>query len=191
MTSRVALGAILLGGGVLWLLSSLGVFDLSYGTWVGILLIGIGLAIALTPGRHGLLTVLGILVLLAGMPIAVAGDLVTGDVGEATEAPATPAEIAKYEHGIGKLTIDLTASGLERADLEVEGRLGIGELLVLVPATATVVVDAKVGIGNVDALGAHEDGLDVELSERFPGAGEQEIALDLEAGIGDVRVRRG
>jgi hypothetical protein len=191
MTSRVALGAILLGGGVLWLLSNLGAFDLSYGTWIGILLIAIGLAIALTPGRHGLLTVFGILVLLAGMPVAVAGDLVTGDVGEAIETPAIPAEIAKYEHGIGKLTIDLTAPGLEGEDLDVEGRLGIGELLVLVPATATVVVDAKVGIGNVDALDSEESGVDVELDERFPGRGEQEITLDLEAGIGDIRVRRG
>jgi hypothetical protein len=190
MTSRIALGAILLGGGLLWLLSNLGAFDLSYTTWIGILLVAIGLAIALTPGRHGLLTLLGILVLLAGLPAALAGDVWSGDVGEAIEAPAIPAEIDAYEHGVGKHTIDLTAPGLEDEDLTVEGRLGIGELLVLVPPQADLVVDAHVGVGNVDALGVEENGLDVDLDEDFSGAGEYRISLELEVGIGDIRIRR-
>lgn len=190
MTSRVALGAILLGGGVLWLLSSAGVLDLSYQTWIGILLIAIGLAIAFTPGHHGLLTLIGILVILAGLPALVVGDLVTGDVGDAIEAPATPADIDTFEHGIGKLTVDLTAPGLEGEDLEIDAKLGIGDLLVLVPEDADVTVDAHVGAGNIDALGQQEDGLDVDLDEEFPGLGEREIALELEVGIGNIRVER-
>lgn len=190
MTSRVALGAILLGGGVLWLLSSAGVLDLSYQTWIGILLIAIGLAIAFTPGHHGLLTLIGILVILAGLPALVVGDLVTGDVGDAIEAPATPADIDTFEHGIGKLTVDLTAPGLEGEDLEIDAKLGIGDLLVLVPEDADVTVDAHVGAGNIDALGRQENGLDVDLDEEFPGLGEREIALELEVGIGNIRVER-
>jgi hypothetical protein len=190
MTGRVALGAILLGAGLLWLLSSLDVVDFSYQTWIGILLIAIGLAIALTPGHHGLLVLVGILVVLAGLPALVAGDLVTGDVGDSIEAPATPAEIDTYEHGIGKLTVDLTAPGLEGEDLEVEAKLGIGDLLVLVPEDADVTVDAHVGAGNIDALGQQEDGLDVDLDEEFPGLGEREVTLELEVGIGNLRVQR-
>lgn len=190
MTSRVALGAILLGGGALWLLSSAGVLDLSYQTWIGILLIAIGLAIAFTPGHHGLLTLIGILVILAGLPALVVGDLVTGDVGDAIEAPATPADIDTFEHGIGKLTVDLTTPGLEGEDLEIDAKLGIGDLLVLVPEDADVTVDAHVGAGNIDALGRQENGLDVDLDEEFPGLGEREIALELEVGIGNIRVER-
>lgn len=190
MTSRVALGAILLGGGVLWLLSSAGVLDLSYQTWIGILLIAIGLAIAFTSGHHGLLTLIGILVILAGLPALVVGDLVTGDVGDAIEAPATPADIDTFEHGIGKLTVDLTTPGLEGEDLEIDAKLGIGDLLVLVPEDADVTVDAHVGAGNIDALGRQENGLDVDLDEEFPGLGEREIALELEVGIGNIRVER-
>jgi hypothetical protein len=190
MTSRVALGAILLGGGVLWLLSSAGVLDLSYQTWIGILLIAIGLAIAFTPGHHVLLVLIGIVVVLAGLPALVVGDLVTGDVGDAIEAPATPADIDTFEHGIGKLTVDLTAPGLEDEDLEIDAKLGIGDLLVLVPEDADVTVDAHVGAGNIDALGQQEDGLDVDLDEEFPGVGEREIALELEVGIGNIRVER-
>jgi hypothetical protein len=190
MTSRVALGAILLGGGVLWLLSSAGVLDLSYQTWIGILLIAIGLAIAFTPGHHGLLTLVGILVVIAGLPALVVGDLMTGDIGDAIEAPATPADIDEYEHGIGKLTVDLTAPGLADEDLGIKASVGIGELLVLVPEAANVTVDAHVEIGNIDALGVQEDGVDVDLDEEFPGMGEQEIALELENGLGDIRVER-
>jgi hypothetical protein len=190
MNGRTALGAILLGAGLLWLLSSAEVVDLSYQSWIGILLVAIGLAIALTPGHHGLLVILGILILLAGLPALVVGNIVTGDVGDAIEAPATPADLDRYEHGIGKLTIDLTAPGLAGEDLEVEAQLGIGDLLVLVPEDADVTVDAHVGAGNIDALGQQEDGLDVDLDEEFPGLGEREVALELDVGIGNLRVQR-
>lgn len=190
MTSRIALGVILLGGGALWLLSNADVVEFSYQVWIGVLLVAIGLAIALTPGHHGLLVLLGLLVIVVGLPALVVGDLVTGDIGDAIEAPTTPAEIGTYEHGIGKLTVDLTAPGLAGKDLDVEASLGIGELLVLVPESADVVVDAQIGIGNVDAFGEEENGLDVELKEGFEGPGTQEISLELEAGIGDIRVQR-
>jgi hypothetical protein len=190
VTSRAALGVILLGAGILWLLVETDVLDLSYQTWIGILLIAIGLAIAFTPGHHGLLILLGVLVLLAGLPALVAGDVVTGDIGDALEAPASPAEIAPYEHGIGKVTIDLTAPGLAGSDLDVDAKLGIGELLVLVPTAADVVLDAHVGVGNIDALGKHGDGIDVNVEGRIPGPGDQRVALELDNGIGDIRVRR-
>lgn len=190
MTSRVALGAVLLGAGALWLLSSAGALDLSYQTWIGLLLIGIGLAIALAPGRHGVLVTLGILILLAGLPALAIDDLVSGDVGDAIEEPSLPGEIVSYEHGVGKLTVDLTAPGLATEDLDVEAQIGIGELLVLVPPTADLVVEAHVGIGNVDVLGEQEGGVDVDVDDRVAGDGEQEITLELEAGIGDIRVRR-
>lgn len=190
MTSRVAFGVLLLGVGVLWLLSITDVIGLSYQTWIGLLLIAIGLAIALTPGRHGLLVVLGVVVTLAGLPALVVGDVFTGDVGDAIEAPVTPAEIVPYEHGIGKLTVDLTSPRLGTEDLDAEAQIGIGELLVLVPADADVVVDAHVGIGNIDAFGQTEGGVDVDLDDRIPGAGLQEITLELDAGIGDIRIQR-
>lgn len=191
MSSRLALGVILVGAGVLWLLAQAGVLDLSYQVWIGLLLVGIGLAIVLTPGHHGLLAVVGILVVLAGIPALVVGDLPSGGIGDATEKPATAADLERYEHGIGKLTIDLTAPGLTRSDrLVVRAKLGIGELLVLVPARADVVVDAHVGLGNIDALGKEADGIDVDLERTVPGPGEQKVTLDLDNGIGDIRVER-
>ena len=191
MRSRIALGAILLGGGALWLLSTAGVIELSYQVWIGVLLVATGLAIMLVPGHHGLLALVGVVLVLVGLPALLVDDVVTGGIGESTETPTSPAELEKYEHGIGKLTVDLTSPELSGKDLQVEAGVGIGELLVLVPEANDLSVDAHVGIGHVDALGIEEDGLDVELDEDIAGRGARTISLELEAGIGNIRVRRG
>lgn len=191
MTGRIALGTLLLGAGVLWLLSALDVVDLSYTTWIGILLIAIGLAVALSPGRHGFLVFLGILVVLAGVPAVVfSDDLFEGGIGDRVETPEDEAELEPFRVGIGKLTVDLTSP--ELADTRVEASVGIGELLVLVPPNAEVRVDAHVGIGNVEAFDETESGVDVDLDESFPGPvrGGRSLDLDLEAGIGNIRVER-
>ena len=62
------------------------------------------------------------------------------------------------------------------------------DLLVLVPADTDVTVDAHVGVGNIQALGREENGIDADL-ERISGtAGAQEVELELEVGIGSIRV---
>jgi hypothetical protein len=189
MTGRIAFGVLLVGAGGLWLLSSAGVVDLTYQTWIGLLLIAIGIAIAVVPGGHGLLVTLGVLVTFAGLPALLADeDVFSGGIGDAVEAPTAPTELQPFRHGIGKLTIDLTAPALELDGAEVEGSLGIGELVVLVPVDADVALDAHVGIGNVEAFGDTESGVDVDLERLSGTSGTQELALVLEVGIGNVRV---
>ena len=68
MSNRAGLGIVLLAGGALWLLAATDFVDLSYPVAIGILLILIGVVIAVTPGRHGVLVLLGILIALAGVP---------------------------------------------------------------------------------------------------------------------------
>ena len=189
MTGRVAVGVLLVGAGGLGLLSSAGVVDLSFRTWIGLLLIAIGVAIAVVPGSHGLLVTLGVLIALAGLPaLLVDEDLVSGGIGEALETPTSRAELAPFRQGIGKLTIDLTAPGLELEGAEIEGSIGIGELAVLVPDDVDVALDAHVGIGNVEAFGETESGIDVDLERLSGTSGTQEVGLKLDVGIGNVRV---
>jgi predicted membrane protein len=191
MRSGAALGFVLLGAGALWLLSAAGVVDLSYTTWIGVLLIAVGLAIMLTPGRHGLLVVVGILVVLAGVPAAALGDdLLEGGIGERTDSPAAASELEPFKVGIGKLTVDLTAPGLELDAATVEASVGIGDLLVIVPEDTDVSVDAHVGVGNADVLDEMENGVDVDLSLISGTSGAQELELELEVGVGNLRVER-
>ena len=189
MSGRAGLGVVLLAAGALGLLAATDVVDLSYRVGIGILLVVVGLAIALSRSHRGPLVVVGILVVLLGIPaLFVDTDLWTEGVGDQTFAPAETANLEPFEHGIGKLTVDLRTPGLELDDRTVEASLGIGDLLVLVPADTDVRVDAHVGIGNIQALGREEDGIDADL-ERISGtAGAQEVELDLEVGIGSIRV---
>jgi Cell wall-active antibiotics response 4TMS YvqF len=191
MRSRSLLGLLLVGGGVLWALQAADVIDLAYATWIGLILIGIGFALALTRGRYGLLVLVGVLVLLAGLPsLVVDGDVLEGGIGDAEEAPESSLELDPYRQGIGKLTVDLTEPGLDLDGRTVEASVGIGDLLVLVPVGTDASVDARVGAGNIDAFGENENGVDVRLTTISGTSGTQEVDLELEVGIGNIRVER-
>lgn len=190
MTSRAGLGLVLLAGGVLWLLAATDFVDLSYSLAIGITLILIGVAIALTPGRHGLLVLIGILVALAGIPaLFVDTDVWDEGIGEARETPTSDRDLVPFEHGIGKLTVDLTTPGLDLDREIVVAKLGIGDLEVIVPTDVDVDLDAHAGVGNIQAFGEEENGIDVELSGISGTSGSQELELELDVGIGNIRVR--
>jgi len=190
VTSRAGLGIVLLAGGVLWLLAATDFVDLSYSLAIGITLILVGIAVALTPGRHGLLVLIGILVALAGIPaLFVDSDVWDEGIGEARETPESDLELVPFEHGIGKLTVDLTTPGLDLDDEIVVAKLGIGDLEVILPTDADVDLDAHVGVGNIQAFGEEENGIDVELRGISGTSGSQEVDLELDVGVGSVRVR--
>ncbi|MGH3134463.1 MAG: LiaF domain-containing protein [Gaiellaceae bacterium] len=191
MSGRLAFGVVLLAAGTLWLLSAAEVVDLGLRIWVGVLLIAIGLAIALTRGRHRALVLIGVLVALAGVPaLLVEDELYEGGVGESVERPASSADLEPYRQGIGKLTVDLTEPGLPLDDVTVEASVGIGELVVLVPPDTDVTIDAHAGVGNIEALGETESGIDVDVSGISGTSGAQELELELEVGIGHLRVEQ-
>jgi len=189
MSGRLALGVLLAGAGTLWLLAALGVLELGFRTWIGIVLIGIGCAIVLTPGRHRLLVVAGVVLVLVGLPaVLLEENVFEGGIGESVETPRSSADLEPFRHGIGKLTVDLTDEGLPLDGASIEASLGIGELVVLVPSSTDVTLDAHVGAGNLEALGETKNGIDVSL-ERISGtAGTQELTLELDLGIGNARV---
>jgi predicted membrane protein len=190
MSSRAGLGVVLLAGGALWLLAATDLVDLSYGAAIGILLILIGIVIAVTPGRHGPLVLIGILVALAGVPaLFVDSDLWDEGVGDAREEPASTSDLVPFEHGVGKLTVDLTADELDLDGAVVEARLGIGDLEVILPADVDVDLDAHVGAGNIDAFGEEENGFDVDVNGISGTSGSKELDLVAEVGIGNLRVR--
>lgn len=189
MRSGIALGLVLVGAGVLWLLSAADVVDLAPRVWIGVVLIGIGLAIALTPGRHRALVILGLLVALAGVPVLAVGDEVfEGGIGASTESPRSSTDLEPFRHGIGKLTVDLTEPDLPLDEATIEASLGIGELVVLVPEGTDIALDAHVGVGNAEGLGQTENGVDVDLSGISGTSGRQEVTLELDVGVGNLRI---
>lgn len=190
MKGSVALGLVLAGLGVIWLLEVSDTVDLDTGVWVGIVLVGIGIGVIASPsgGARVLLIVLGLFVALIGGALAATDVEFSGGVGDRTESPTSVDELDDpYELGVGRLELDLTELDLDE-DTTVRAQIGIGQLVVTVPAARPVSVDAEIGAGDVDVLGEHDDGWNADVQTEADRGVGPELHLELEGGMGGIRV---
>jgi len=90
--------------------------------------------------------------------------------------------------------VDVDLEGTVHGEIGGEVRLeldvGIGELLVLVPSGSDVLVDAHAGIGNVELPETSRSGVDVDLEGTVHGEIGGEVRLELDVGIGSIRVEQ-
>lgn len=197
-TGRMIAGLLLVLFGVGWLLEVLDVIDFPWDLLLPIALVMVGAALVAASrsgtGQGGLIAV-GV-VLTGLLVVGSAIDFpVGGGVGEREERPATVAELREeYRLGVGKLTLDL--SDLSNVGLDVDARtrvrVGIGQLVVIVPERLAVLVEARATLGNVRVFEDEEGGFDVErrVGPGLDGRGPV-LELVLSVGVGEVEVRRG
>jgi hypothetical protein len=187
----LVLGVVLVLFGVGWLLESLAV-DVPWDMVFPAVLIGIGVMLGVSArsgaGQVGLI-VAGIAVtvlLVLGTAIDVPFG---GGVGDRSVHPTGVRVEREYERGIGTLTLDLTDLDLDAIEVpfDLRARVGIGELVVIVPEGAAVRVEAHAGLGSVRVYGMEEAGIDAELSVPAPGAATS-VRLEASVGIGEVRI---
>ena len=93
-----------------------------------------------------------------------------------------------YKLGIGRLRLDLSGVRLPRGETDVDARVGIGNLLVTVPANASVRVKGDAQIGAVDLFDRHADGRNADL--KVAATGRRVLVLHVRAGLGQVTVKR-
>ena len=110
--ATVLVGALLVLVGIGWLLDAGGV-EVPWRALLPAALIAVGLACVAGAfqGRQQAMMVVGV-ALTAVLSVAVAADWdlpvpLAGGVGDRTERPATQAELADYELGVGDLLLDL------------------------------------------------------------------------------------
>ena len=191
------LGALLAAAGLFGLLAVLDIYDVDVAAALaaGVVIVGAAIAVgAMTQRRVGGLVFLGLLLLAAFAVAAVTPVSVGAGVGEKSEQPTTVTALdSSYEHGVGELDLDLSGVTLPAGTTSVDASVGIGKLVVTVPADVAVVIDAHAGIGSIDLLGARDDGVDADRVLTLPGSTPDAPVLDLEAdiAIGDIEVRRG
>jgi hypothetical protein len=194
--SRVILGLVLVGIGVIWLLQALDVVSFSFLAILPAALIVVGVVLigAARTGRHSPLIVLGI-ILTVILTIASGFDIrLQGGVGERTERPTTLAEVeSEYHLSVGQLTIDLRSVDFSSSqNPKVKASVGIGQLTVRLPDEAMVVATGHAGAGEVMILGRENNGPDVDLTVRRPPAlllgGTGVLVLDLSVGLGQIEV---
>jgi phage shock protein PspC (stress-responsive transcriptional regulator) len=104
---------------------------------------------------------------LAVAVIAAAHVDLHGGMGERAYRPRTLSEVRDgYRLGAGRLEVDLRGIAFPPGSTKLHVRLGIGELVVLVPHGVCVETGARVGGGYVGALEDRDGGLDVDWSQR-------------------------
>jgi hypothetical protein len=181
--------------GVGWLLGTADVIEFPWKIVLPGALIVVGLALvwaARSGERQGGLVAIGVILTVM---LAIGSTLnfpFGGGIGERVYRPQGFGELReRYELSMGSLTLDLTAlpatGGLGQT---VHGRVGIGELIVVVPHDLKVALSGHVGAGEIVFLGVQRSGVDVD--NEMPSSGSPvAITLDLSVGLGSVKVRYG
>jgi hypothetical protein len=199
---RFVVGLVVLAIGVAALLQAL---DVSIEIWKVVLpgaliAVGLGLIVAgLRSGRNqGGLVSIGVILTVVLTIVTVVGIPFEGGVGDRVVRPSSQSQVrGEYRLAVGQLTIDLTNVAVTHGPgppaRHIQARLGIGQLVVIVPFNTPAEVRGHAGIGDVTIFGRSSSGLDVDKGwDPFVPAGVGlAYSLDLSVGVGQVEVRYG
>jgi predicted membrane protein len=86
--------------------------------------------------------------------------------------------------GAGKTTVDLT--GDYERDLAASIQGGVGEATVLLPSEVGVRVEAKGGLGQIDAEGLQREG-EAYINDAY-GDSDVTLDVDIQGGIGQINL---
>ncbi|HEY3865177.1 MAG TPA: PspC domain-containing protein [Solirubrobacteraceae bacterium] len=114
-----------------------------------------------------------------------------GGMGERTYRPHDLSEVRDgYRLGAGRLEVDLRGIAFPPGATRLHVRLGVGELVVLVPRDVCVATSAQIGGGYVGALEQRSGGLDVDWTEhpQSPSPRTPRLVLDGSVGLGALLV---
>ncbi|MCF7553193.1 PspC domain-containing protein [Pseudonocardia sp. WMMC193] len=204
----ITLALALLGGGVAGVLVMLtsGLMGLPIVFATALAIVGLGLVVgSFARTGRGLIPFALVLALLTWGAVETRGILPTlsRDVGEISVAPTDAAALApRYDRSAGSITLDLSQldttvpSGADATPIRTAASVGLGEIVVTVPADADLTVRAHADLGDVSYGTTDQGGTDAQLSvvDDLGADGVRSgrpIELDLQAGLGSVEVRRG
>ena len=194
------LGAMLVLGGVFWLLQRSGVLTLSWQAVLSILLTVLGVGLVMTArsrGGSGLILVGVVMTLVLVSTSSIDVGVIQDGVGEHTARPLTVADAKETTGlGVGSMEIDLRDLELPSGDTtELKYTMGVGELHLVLPGVAedvAVRVVTKVRAGQAEVLGREENGSNLNLVVEDRGYDDATTRLDIEItmGLGNVQVAR-
>lgn len=197
-----ALSLAVLVTGAIVALNVTGVWDVPAAVTMAIALaiLGAGILIGAVAGRARWLLWLAVPLLLATSVVAAVPDDLDlrfdGGVGDRTWRPLTVEQAGgMFSLAAGTAVLDLTRlelpAGTTSVPIDVE--VGLGELVVLVPDDARVLVDASVDLGNLNVEGLpNQQGQDLAVDSALPGGPLTGPVLDLTLSttIGNLEVSR-
>lgn len=184
---RVAVGVLLVAGGLAWLADVLGAsVPWRFAPAVGLVVVGVVLLASLTGGHgRGGVTALGVALLVAGIAVGVDVDRFAGPAGDVVVRPEPTEWPVARTLSAGQVLVRL-----DDAELPARGRaeiaVGAGRIELRVPADRAVRIEAEVVMGTVVVDGEPvAQGVDLQWSG---GADVAPLVVVLEVGAGDVEV---
>ncbi|HSF86529.1 MAG TPA: PspC domain-containing protein [Acidimicrobiia bacterium] len=186
-----AAGLIVIG--VIALLDNLDVLDPGARHYVaaGVLVVGLGLIVGSVFGRARGLIALGLLLMPVLFVTAAVRVPFSGEWGDQRFAPVTAAQVQpEYELSGGAMELDLRRLEGVAVTIPIRADLGIGEMVVWLPANTDIELTGDVGIGALEILGVEHGGFGVDEQLTITnGDGVVDLVVDLEVGIGALQVR--
>ena len=191
----IAVGSLLAASGIVALLDVTGVWNVDWRIVLGAMVVFTGglVAVGAAAGlRVGGVAGVGVVLLAAlALVLSIRVPLFAG-WGDETVQPASVASLdSTYEHAVGNYTLDLHALALPAGKTHVQAKLAAGDLLVRVPERATVDVEGRVGLGEVRLFGHSDSGGGIHDHVVEPGRPDQVLVLDARTALGVVEVVRG
>lgn len=183
----IVMGALFLWTGLAFLLGT----SLQTGLAVALCIVGLGFVLGAFVGGGKALIVPAVLVGAALIATSVLDVPFNGPIGKRTWTPHAVADVEDhYELSIGEGILDLTQVPLGRGDrLPVRATIGIGHLVIQVPAGVGLDIDGEASGGDIELFGRSSSGMGVAVDRTFAGeADEGTIDLDLEVGLGHIEV---
>ncbi|CAM5463934.1 PspC domain-containing protein [Streptomyces canus] len=189
-----------LGTAATWEHHALGT-SLQTGLSCALIVLGLGIAISSFLGRTGAGSIF-LAIVTAGL-LATAAALPKDITTHWVRTHWTPAAVQnirpEYELGTGVGTLDLSHLDFTKGrTVTTQADVGVGRLVVIVPADVTVQAVIDVGVGDIQLPGDDQEDVDVAPGKRKevtlkPVSGAKNSAtldLDLRVGIGQAEVRR-
>lgn len=191
---QIVAGGVLILIGTLWLLERTGAVDLTVTAVLALGTVAVGVALMALAGHgaHRGLVVFGtILALFTTVTAAAPLEGFQGGMGERMIEVTTVEDLRpNYNLAMGTLTLDLRdVDGLPEANA-VAASVGMGALIIRVPADMAIEIDARAGFGEVSIFGRTVDGVGVDESFQTPGLteGSEVLVIKAEVFMGRVEV---
>jgi predicted membrane protein len=96
------------------------------------------------------------------------------------------------EMGFGDIEVNLTKASFSDRENVINLGLGFGDIRVWVPSEVKVSATGTCGVGDVDILGKHDDGIGNRVNhqdEGYEGA-QKKLKIIAKLGFGDIRISR-
>jgi hypothetical protein len=194
---RLIFAAVLLTVGIMAMVDLAGAtFPAGAYLAVPLAVVAVGLLVGAWYGRARALIALGVIL---AVPLVIVTSVerweLTNVGGNVTWRPAGVEQLTDaYSLDVGNGVLDLSGLDFTGRNDQIEARVDIGNLTVILPSTVDAEVRAQVDVGNANVFGKQWNGIGqseqtvVDVGSDGPGGGQ--ITITASVDVGDLEVRR-